>query len=248
MGYQGFPNTTWGFISRIEDAPGANYRAGLELLCCRYWKPIYYYLRVACARTEEDAKDLTQAFLLWLLEGEALKKYARERGSFRRFLKVLLTRFVGHEDRAARRIKRGGAARILPLEGADRPLEDIVMDRTGVSPERVLDQQWVTMLMERAVERVKRLFSESGREVHFGVFEAHDLPRGGEAPAYAELAARFGIRESQVRDYLYLARRSVREQIRAELALLTRDARELEEEWNELFRSNRWAETPAGSK
>lgn len=247
MGYQGFPDTTWGFISRIEDAPGADYRAGLEVLCCRYWKPIYYYLRVACARTEEDAKDLTQAFLLWLLEGEALKKYVPERGSFRRFLKVLLTRYVGHEDRAARRIKRGGATRILPLEGADRPLEDVVMDRSAVSPERILDQQWVTMLMERAVERARRQFFSSGRETLYKVFDAHDLCRSPVPPTYCELAVRFGLKESQVRDYLYLARRAVREQIRAELALLTRDARELEDEWNELFRSDRLAETPAGS-
>ena len=58
-------------------------KEALEELCGRYWKPIYCHLRVAWAKSNEDAKDLTQAFLIWLVEGEALARYAPQRAAFR---------------------------------------------------------------------------------------------------------------------------------------------------------------------
>src|SRR5258705_12628668 len=105
-----FPNTTWGMLSRL-DATSVERRAGLELLCRRYWKPVYHYVRASWSRTTEDAQDLTQGFLSWIIEEDALKSYDRARGSFRTFLKTLLRHFASNEQRAALRIKRGGAAR-----------------------------------------------------------------------------------------------------------------------------------------
>lgn len=235
---QAFPDTSWGMVSRFQDSPHGDYRAGLETLCGRYWKPVFYYLRAAWAKSEEDARDLTQAFLLWLLEGEALKRYAPDRGSFRTFLKVLLGHFVQHEDAAARRLKRGGGTRLIRLEDSDRPLKEVIPDRNVASPEEILDERWVTLLMERAVDRVRRAFLAGGREPLFRVFEAYDLAPDGEPPTYASVGARLGLRDSQVRDYLYVVRQAVRQEVRAELAQLTRDDRELEEEWNALFRDD----------
>ena len=64
---QGFPNTLWEEISQARASDAGDRRAGLEELCRRYWKPIYRYVRIAFAKSNEDAKDLTQAFLLWLM-------------------------------------------------------------------------------------------------------------------------------------------------------------------------------------
>jgi len=103
-----FPETGGDIRSLLGQDPSR-----LELLCRRYWKPVYAYVRIAWSKGNEDAKDLTQAFFLWLMEGETLARYDAEKGGFRAYLKTLLKRFVGHEERALQRLKRGGDARIV---------------------------------------------------------------------------------------------------------------------------------------
>ncbi len=234
--YQGFPETSWGLISRFEASPEGDYRAGLEALCCRYWRPVYCYLRVAWPRPEEDCKDLTQGFFLWLLEGEALRKYAPERGAFRTFLKSLLGHFVQRKDQAAHRLRRGAGAKLLSLEDADKPLREMIPDPKSMTPDEALDQDWTALMLDRAVARVREDFVGHGRETLFSVFEAYDLSPEEDAPTYASVGARLGLKATQVRDYLFTVRQAVRGEIRSELARLTRDDRELEEEWRALFR------------
>jgi hypothetical protein len=104
-----FPQTQWGLVTRATDASPEVRRAGLEELCRRYWKPVYGYLRRIWPRSVEDAKDLTQAFFLWLTEEDLLDRYSKEKASFRTYLKVLLKHFSEHRDRAlgrARRLRR----------------------------------------------------------------------------------------------------------------------------------------------
>src|SRR5258706_11610025 len=84
-----FPETTWSLVSKLRTPGEGPDRAGLETLCHRYWKPVYRYVRMAWAKSNDEAKDLVQAFFLWLLEGDALAKYEPGRGSFRGYLKLL---------------------------------------------------------------------------------------------------------------------------------------------------------------
>src|SRR5262245_62236490 len=95
-GAKGFPDTSLNF-----PAPG------FEALCSRYWKPIYHYYRVGWGKSNEDAKDLTQAFLVWVLQGKSLEGYLPARGSFRAYLKTLLKRFAQHEQESRESQKRG---------------------------------------------------------------------------------------------------------------------------------------------
>ena len=218
-----FPSTV-GDTGRFRNPDRPEYRQALEELCRRYWKPVYSYIRLSWAQSNDDAKDLTQAFFAWILEGEPLQSYRPERGGFRPFLKTLLSRFVGHQQEAAARLKRGGGTTLIRLD--DAPNLDAA--RT-TPPADAFDRQWLTELMKGAVDRVRARL----RPDLFRVFEAHDLC--DEPPTYAELAARFDLRESQVRDTLGTVRRDVRREIRRELERLTPDAAELEEEWQALF-------------
>src|SRR5258708_32972394 len=110
---KGFPETRMTLVTGLHSADSKERAAAFEAICASYWKPIYSYARIAWAKGNEEAKDLTQAFLLWLLEGEALDRFESERGSFRRYLKVLLRSFVGHQAAALGRLKRGGGA-VIP--------------------------------------------------------------------------------------------------------------------------------------
>ncbi|HLF92825.1 MAG TPA: sigma-70 family RNA polymerase sigma factor [Planctomycetota bacterium] len=216
-----FPKTAWELIA----GPG---RAGLEELCRRYWKPVYHYLRVGWARSNEDAKDLTQAFFLWLVEEELVKRYEPGRAAFRTYLKSLLKHFVQDHDKAAHRLKRGGGLRMLGLDEA-------VPDSKSTDPEQAFDQAWLAELMGRAVDRVRERFRSSGREAQVRVFEEYNLSPSGDRPTYAALAEKLGLKEGDVKNHLFAVREEIRKEIRDELSRMTAGPRELEEEWNAFF-------------
>lgn len=218
-----FPATTWGMISRVRDAKAD----GLETLCRRYWKPVYRYARVAWSKSNEDAKDLAQAFFAWLLEGDALRRYEPERGGFRPYLKTLLRRFVAHQEQALGRLKRGGG---VTIAGA---ADELPIAERAEEPETVFDRAWKTTVVNESVARVKKRMLDAGRETPVKAFEGYDL--ADEKPTYEELGGRLGIKAGDVRNHLFAFREELRKEIRAELAETTASEEELEEEWNVLF-------------
>jgi RNA polymerase sigma-70 factor (ECF subfamily) len=230
-----FPKTLWELVARAHDASAETRREGLEGLCRRYWKPVYYYVRIAWAKSNEDAKDLTQAFFLWLTQGDAVGRYRPERASFRTYLKSLLQHFVHHQEDAMRRLKRGGGIRLLELDGELAALKNVLADPRTPAPEKAFDRAWRNSLVTDAVRRVRERFHSRGREMKFRVYEEHDLCPPDARPSYAQLAGRLGLKERDVDNYLCTVREEVRREIRAELAKLTTDAAALEEEWNAFF-------------
>lgn len=229
-----FPSTCW---SRFVGGFGAEGRANVEAaaqLAREYWKPIYAYIRIQWSKSNEDAKDLTQAFFLWLAGDEALKEYRPDKGGFRAFLKVLLSRFVGHRDLALRRLKRGGNARTIPMDG-DASLQELVPDPSAADPAAAFDREWVVDVVNAAVDRVRERFLSSGRGQAFAVYEACDLAPEGERPTYVDLCSRFGLKDAELRARLAAVREEVRAEVRSELRDMTADDIELEEEWRSLF-------------
>jgi len=192
---------------------------------------VYLYVRAGWRKPSEDAKDLTQAFFLWLLDGEPLKSYAPERGGFRTYLKVLLRRFVGHEDAALGRLKRGGGVLHLPITD-----DAAVADVKASNPEELFDRAWIAALVDGAVDRVRARCDRDGRSVAFRVYEGYDLVPGGESPTYSQLGERLGIPVNEVKNHLFAVREEVRAEVRADLAQATADPEELEAEWKALFR------------
>lgn len=225
-----FPATTIGLIEHL----GMEGRSGVQELARRFWKPVYWFIRRAWSKSNEDAKDFTQDFFAWLSESDVLSRYRRERGSLRAFVKTLLRRFLSHRDVAARRLKRGGGVRIVPLpEGApDEPDAP-----AGAEADEVFDAAWIGEILRAAVQRVRERLEGAGRGVQFRVFEAVDLAPDSEPPTYGEVGRRMGLKETAVRDHLAAVRRELREEIRRDLALLTCSERELIEEWNAFFRT-----------
>src|SRR5262245_53520526 len=186
-GAQGrFPNTTWGLIARFADPSVGDRREDLEALCRRYWKPVYRYVRIAWAKSNEDAKDLTQAFFAWLFEKETLARYLPERGSFRAFLKVLLSRFVSRQEEALHTLKRGGAVRILTLDDADAAIGEVEADRGTTDPWKRFDRAWGISVMQHAIESLRERLVSEGREMVMKAFEAYDLVPEAERPTYPD--------------------------------------------------------------
>jgi RNA polymerase sigma factor (sigma-70 family) len=226
-----FPETTGGILSAI--GPSAD-RATFEILCARYWKPVYAYVRIAWGKGNEDAKDLAQAFFAWLIEEDALRGYDPKKGGFRTFLRVLLKRFVGHEERALHRLKRGGGARHVSLEG-EAPVLRELSDPKAADPEQVFEKVWLEELLRDAVDRVRKRCVADGRENRFRIYEEFTTPSTSERPSYRDLAARHGLKEGDVENWLFRIREEVRQELRTGLAQGTAGAQEFEDEWKRLF-------------
>jgi RNA polymerase sigma factor (sigma-70 family) len=226
-----FPETTLGF------AGGLGSGRSLETLCARYWKPVYSYIRVAWAKSNEDAKDLTQEFFARLLEDDSLRRYEPGRGGFRAYLKVLLRRFVGHDERDRHRLKRGGGARMISLDGDAPELPELRGDAAGADPEKAFERVWLEELIGQSISRVRDRAAREGKETRFRIYQALALGSGAERPSYAELAARFGATVGEVEKAVFVVREEIRDELRAALAQSAGSDRELEDEWKRLLGS-----------
>lgn len=216
-GDRAFPETTIGFSGGLR-GPQAR-----EELCRRYWKPVYSYIRIAWAKSNEDAKDVAQEFFLSILEDGLLERYDPARGGFRAYLKVLLRTFVAHGERDLRRLKRGGGARLLPLDG-----ELPILSGAESDPEKAFERVWLQDLVDQAIARVRSRNAE-----RFRVYEA--VAMGAERLSYADAAARLGLTVSEVEKSLYLVREEIRRELRAALAEGAGSDRELDDEWKRLL-------------
>ncbi|MFN3486806.1 MAG: RNA polymerase sigma factor [Planctomycetota bacterium] len=231
-GGRDFPRTTLGFLGALRSPEAADYARALEDLARRYWKPVYAYVRVGRAHSNEDAKDLTQAFFAWLLESGVLRRYDPARGGFRAYLRTLLANFVRRQERDVARLKRGGGIRILPLdEVAAGPPEA----GPETDPERAFERAWMEDLVREALGRVRRRWEESGRGLRFRAYEEYALVPEARRPTCAELAARLGLAPGEIEKSIYCVREDLRRELRAALAEMAGDDRELEDEWRKLL-------------
>ncbi|MCA8925004.1 MAG: sigma-70 family RNA polymerase sigma factor [Planctomycetes bacterium] len=228
-----FPPTTWGLLAGMQ--PGAQRQQEFEVLCRRYWKPIYSFVRSAWRKSDADAKDLTQAYFMWLMESDVLARYQVEVSSFRAYLKGVLRNFLRGQDRHAGRVKRGGAAAHLPLQSELADLSEVLPDPGAVSPEEAFDRAWFRELIARGTERARQEALAAGHEVRFKLFEAYDLAPAGTKPTYEDVGAPYGLGRTAVRNHLFAMREQVRNAIRAELRETVATNEQLEAEWNELF-------------
>lgn len=228
-----FPPTTWGLLAGMQ--AGAQRQQEFEVLCRRYWKPIYCFIRYAWRKNDADAKDLAQAYFMWLMEHDVLSRYTVEVGSFRAYLKGVLRNFLRASERHAGRVKRGGAAEHLPLSSELADLGDVLPDPAAESPEEAFDKAWFRELIARGTQRAKDEERAAGRDVRVALFEAYDLAPPGTSPTYEDVGAPHGLGRTAVRNHLFAMRERVRNAIRAELRETVATPEQLEAEWNELF-------------
>jgi RNA polymerase sigma factor (sigma-70 family) len=205
----------------------------LEALVEGYWKPVYKYVRVRFRTEAEDARDLTQSFFTWLLEGDTLARYDPAKARFRTYLRLCLDGFVANARKAAGRLKRGGGRVLLPLdfEGADGELRRHEVP-DGADLDEYFHREWVRALFAQAVDALRARCEAAGKAAHFRLFQRYDLDEPGTEgrPTYAQLAGEFGLPVTQVTNHLHWARRQFREVVLARLRELTASEAEFRSE------------------
>jgi RNA polymerase sigma factor (sigma-70 family) len=233
-----FPVTHCSLVRAAADPDPAVRRRAWDALIAAYWKPVYKYLRVKGQLTNEDAKDLTQAFFARALEKDFFTRFDPARARFRTYVRLCADRFAANQRQAAGRQKRGGDVELLPLdfEGADGELRrNPAAD--GADPDEFFRREWVRELFGLAVEDLRRQCDASGKAVHFALFRRYDLegPDAPEGPTYAQLGKEFGLSENQVTNHLAFARGQFRRLVVERLRAATGGEEEFREESRRLF-------------
>ncbi len=230
-----FPETRRSLLVSARSSDRSVRRSAYETLITGYWKPIYKHLRVRWSRSNEDAKDLTQEFLVMAVDKEILSGYDDRMARLRTYLRTCVDRFVQNQDRDAARLKRGGGVVHLSLdfEGAEAELRSL----GSVEPEDVFEREWLRSLLATAVETLEADCRVRGREIDFQLFERYDLhdEDDGETPTYADLAARFELPVTTVTNRLATVRRRFRALALETLREMTGSDEEYEREARDLF-------------
>lgn len=208
--HRDFPTTIWSSIFETGDRASARFREKVERLLTRYWKPIYRTIRITWGRSNEDAKDLTQAFFAMICEDDFFERFCPAKGRFRSFIKAALAHFMVDQEKARNRIKRGGGKHILSLDAAEdtTPLEP---EDANATPEAILDREWADTLLEESIDEMRKCLSREDHALWFKVYEAIDLAPSDEGKVtYRDAGKKLGITESDVTHYLHAARRRLR--------------------------------------
>jgi len=217
-----FPST---HLSLLEAARSGLANEALDRVIALYWKPVYRFIRFKFGKSNEDAKDLTQAFFASALERDFFARFDPDKASFRTYVRMAVERFAAKRHQADTRQKRGGTVTLEPLD------EQAVSTE---SPERVFEREWQRQLMALALDDLRRHCEANGKQLHFCIFEAYDLAED-DRPSYAELAARHAIAETAVNNHLAWARRTLRALVIERLRGVTSGEQELREETRRLW-------------
>ncbi|MBI2931265.1 MAG: sigma-70 family RNA polymerase sigma factor [Planctomycetes bacterium] len=224
-----FPSTHWSLLLDARTTDVAKRRRVAETLAGSYWKPIYTYIRVRWAKSNEDAKDLTQGFFLWMIESDLLSRADPRRGRLRGLLKSALDHYLSNDERRQATLKRGGEQPVLRLGDSFE-----VPDPAGRAPDAVLVESWKSEMLARALALLEQGYRREGKVVHFEVFRSYYMSDPGEIN-YKEVAERYRITSVDVSNYLMDAKRRFRAVLTDVVAETVRTEQDLADEMKDLF-------------
>jgi len=214
-----------------QDTPQG--REALAKLCETYWYPLYSYLR-RHGESDDDARDLIQAYFARLLEKNYLEDVQPQAGRFRSFLLASLKHFVANERDKSRALKRhpGTALVSLDMETADKRYRIEPADL--LTPERVYEKRWAMTVLARVFTRLREQFDEAEKSEQFDRFKSYLI---GEEPAlpYRQAAVELEMSEGAVRVAVHRLRWRFGELLRAEIAETVDGSHEVEDEMRYLL-------------
>jgi RNA polymerase sigma factor (sigma-70 family) len=230
-----FPVTNYSAIIAARSEDQLVRRRAFETILAGYWKPAYKYIRLKWQADNEDAKDLTQGFFATTFEKDYFTSFDPQKASFQTFLRTCLDGFVANERKAGRRLKRGGDVDHYQLDFVSAEAELAAhAAESSLNPEEYFHREWVRWMFTLAVEALRRHCDETGRTLHFQLFERYDLHDDGNI-SYASLAKEFGLEPATVNNYLAAARREFRKIVLEKLREITASAEEFRTEARSLL-------------
>jgi RNA polymerase sigma factor (sigma-70 family) len=240
---EAFPETIGSLLGAARDPQALQHKAALNRFFLLYWRPVYACVRRRGVRVE-DAKDLTQEFMVELLEHGMLSRYEPARGTFRAYLKGALRLFLAEHARAEGRRRDASTWAIHPDNVAHFESAQFVADLGRFSAEEMFDRHLAQETVARCLRTLRRELESAGRRVHFDVYTAYDLtPASPAATTYRSVGEAFGLSEHAVTKALEYVRRRLDEllvQATSECASSPDEARESLQEARDCWSDRGW--------
>lgn len=229
-----FPSTQWTLIRSAKAQSEEELRNAMADLLTLYWKPIYVVLR-SKGFDSEESKDITQDFILHILEKD-LQKLTRSRGKFRSYLRSALDNFLVNRAEYQGAQKRGGGALQLSLDYASSETS-YNLQVTGKSfvANDVFDKEWAFGIYNRATQFLKEEIDKKYGDKVFKTLQEFFSPAGNPI-SQEEAAKKLGMSDGQFRVFLHRARTQLKEFIRDQVRATVEDESEVQGEMEELLK------------
>ncbi len=228
-----FTTTHWSVVMAAADQKTPGAAAALEQLCRTYWRPLYVYVRRR-GYGPEDAQDLTQDFLAAFLSKRAFDGADPTRGRFRTFLLQSLQHFLVDQWKRAHRIKRGGGALPISIDAQEAEERYCRGLAETLTPERAYERRWAMALLEEVLAGMRQDYAQAGKAPHFEVLQEFLWGTDG-AASYARVAEKLGLSEGAARVAVHRLRERYRERLRAQVAQIVSEPKEIDEELHYLI-------------
>jgi RNA polymerase sigma factor (sigma-70 family) len=213
-----FRSTRWSVVTRAGGVDPTAAREAIAWLFRTYSYPLYAYARRR-GLSAHDAEEAVQDLFLDFLGRRSLVGADSTRGKFRAYLLGAFSHALGHRERAARALKRGGGR----SGGRERLSLDVdeVERRYGLEPDdggdpaRLFDASWARAVLQRAFERLRDEYAARGEATVFERLRDH-LVSGAEAP-YTAIGDELGMSDGAVRMAAHRLRKRFRAALEAEI-------------------------------
>ena len=212
-----FPSTRWSLIRASNRQPGETAAAWVELV--RDYRPaiVGFFRRRVGIR---DAEDLAHEFLIRSMSNGWWSRADPDVGSFRRFLLMLLKRFLSTQNDVGYRRFESTVA-------------DVEQTHHGPTPERQFDLEFALCLTRTALAGLRSEYEDGGRADVFDSLQ----PWLAESPPHGEftaLGAKLGVAPNTLAVQLKRMRTRFQKSVRAALADLSIDAEQAARELDAL--------------
>ncbi len=223
MADMNFPATRHSAVRGASSTEPSERARAWDRLAAAYWQPVFKYVQMKWHTDESAAKDLTQGFFTAAIEKNYFAAYDASKAKFRTYLRTCLDGYISNERKSAARLKRGGGVETVAIE-CDLP--------SGATLDDFFRDEWVRSVFGIALDALRQLCDERGKQIAYRLFARYDLEEGGRDPdiSYPKLAAEFGLPVTQVTNHLAWARREFRRIVLEHLREITASDEEFREE------------------
>ncbi len=228
-----FMTTRWSLIVAAGGPSGERSTDALATLCEAYWYPAYAFIRRQ-GNDADAARDLTQEFFTRVLEKHYFRDADPARGRFRAFLLTSIRHFLSNERDRGQALKRGGRMLKLSLDVDTAEGAYQLEGRDDLTPEKLFDARWASVLLDRALARVRQEYIAAGKHQVFEHLHGFLTGDSDDVP-YAESARTLGISEGAVKVAVHRMRERYRALLRAEIAETVAGPEEIEDELRALL-------------
>jgi len=227
-----FTTTHWSVVLTAGQSSTSLATEALEKLCRTYWYPLYVYLRRR-GYAVEDSQDLTQGFLLQLLERQSFARADPAKGKFRSFLLAGLNYFLADQHDHATAQKRGGGRTILSFDAQTAEERYRLEPVDDFSPDKAFDRQWALTILRQVLTRLEQEFREKDKGELFQHLQRF-LVAGTESEPYADVALALGMTTEAFKKAVQRLRQRYYQLFREEIAQTLADPAGVEDELRHL--------------